>query len=116
MSPGVAIVIRLSKNFSASVTDLANRVAIKIAWGDLKMHDKSRTKRLLLACGAIAGLFLLSGLKVNATTTVQAVVSARLDQIVAEIATMTSHLAAPKADGPCQARIGCAPTALALRD
>jgi hypothetical protein len=80
------------------------------------MHNKSRIRRLLLACGAIAGLFLLSGLKVNPTTTVQAVVSARLDQIVAGIAGMTSHLAAPTAHEPCQARVGCAPTALALAD
>jgi hypothetical protein len=80
------------------------------------MQNKSRAKRLVLACGAIAGLFLLSGLKVNPTTTVQAVVSARLDQIAAEIATMTAHLAEPGDQRPCQARIGCAPTALASAD
>jgi hypothetical protein len=80
------------------------------------MQNKSRTKRLILACVVVAGLFLLSGLKVNPTTTVQAVVSARLDRIVAGIAGMTSHLAAPGAQKPCQARIGCAPTVLALGD
>ena len=57
------------------------------------MSDSSRQRRLILAVLAVAGMFLLSGLRVDASATVQSVVSAKLEHIVAQIASLTGRLA-----------------------
>jgi hypothetical protein len=57
------------------------------------LSNPRRQRRLILAILAVAGIFLLSGLKVNRSTTVSTLVGAQLEQIVTQIATITSRLA-----------------------
>jgi hypothetical protein len=57
------------------------------------VSDPGRDKRLILFVLIVAGIFILSGLKVDRTATVSSVVSARLEHVVNQIAAVTGRLA-----------------------